>query len=377
MYFCITANYKLKKYILIFYLLILVQLVSAQESVFDRMTFSANGRYGFIIPHHSSLVYLIEDHSKAFDVNLSFCTKGDKLWQQYYRVPELGLGFYHADLGNPIYLGKANAFYGFIRIPIINKNTFHFNYSLAWGMAFLSKSFNVESNIYNIAIGSKANAFVDLGVSLELKVMKSMFLTTGLQFSHYSNGAWKVPNLGFNIPTVNAGLKYYLGDRQLPAVTPYKDLKAAFKRKYEFWFSYAGGIRENSPPNGKEFYVSALCFKAERQYNPRRKFGTGLDIFYDPSIGSRLKNDSTVVNQSFNFRSGIHLSHDVIFNKIAFTMQTGAYFYSKEKQGDRLIYSRFGFRIKVSKNLAATLTLKTHFFKADIIEWGIGYYFEK
>jgi hypothetical protein len=341
------------------------------------MTLSCDGRYGFIIPHHSSLVYLIEDHAKAWDVNVSYFTKGDKLWQQYYRIPELGLGFYHANLGNPEYLGKANALYGFIRIPIVYKNVFHFNYSLGGGIAFLNNPFNVETNIYDIAIGSKANAFIDLGLSLEIKIVKSLLFTTGLQFTHYSNGAWKVPNLGLNIPAASAGLKYYPGNYQQPDKKNYKELKAAFARKYEFWLSYSGGIRENPPPNGRKFYVSAFCFNAEKQFTPRRKFGTGLDIFYDSSIRARLRNDSTALNESYNFRSGIHISHDVIFNKVSFTMQAGAYFYTKETKGDGYIYSRFGFRVKITKHLATILTLKTHFFKADVIEWGLGYYFEK
>lgn len=367
----------MKKYFFFFYLLILAKIINAQENIFNRINLSVNGRYGFIIPHHSSLVYLIEDHSEAWDLKLSFCTKGHKPWQQYYRIPELGVGFYHANLGNPQYLGKSNAFFGFIRIPIIHKKSFHFNYSLAGGIAFLTKSFNVETNIYNIAISSKANAFIDLNFSVELKVVRSIFVTTGLNFTHYSNGAWKVPNLGFNIPAVNAGLKYCLGNYQFPELRPYKKIKAEFDKKYEFWFTYAGGVRENPPPNGKKFYVSAICINAERQFTPRRKYGAGLDMFYDPSLRSRLRTDSTSLNDSYNFRSGIHVSHDVVFNKVAFTMQAGAYFYTKEKKGDGPIYSRFGFRIKVNKHLATTLTLKTHFFKADVIEWGLGYYFEK
>jgi hypothetical protein len=366
-----------KKYTILFSFLSLIQIVNAQDTFINRLVISSNYRYGFVIPHHSSLVYLIEDHSKAWDINVSLCTKGDKLWQQYYRVPDLGLGFYHADLGNPKYLGKANAVYGFIRIPVINKNRFHVNYLMGGGVAFLTKPFNVESNIYNIAVGSKANAFIDLGLSAELKIIKSLFFSTGLQFTHYSNGAWKVPNLGFNIPSAKAGLKYYLKDNPLPEVKPYKELKSEFKRKYEFWFTYTGGIRENPPPNGRKFYVSAICINAERQFTPRRKFGTGLDIFYDPSLGLRLKNDSIEVNESYNYRSGIHVSHDVIFNNVAFTMQAGVYYYTKETKGDGYIYSRFGFRIKVCKHLATILTLKTHFFKADVIEWGLGYYFEK
>ena len=352
-------------------------MINAQESFFSRLRITPDYRYGFIIPHHSFFTYLIEDHVRAWDVTCSFQTKGDKYWQQLYRNPELGIGYYHANLGNPKYLGKTDALFGYVDVPFVLKPNFKFSYKLGLGIAFMSKPFDVESNIYNTAIASRANAFVDIGLSVEQKVISTFYFTTGLKFTHFSNGAWKVPNLGFNIPSVNAGIKYYFKKPESIVKKSKEELKSLFKKKFEFWCVYSIGVRENPPPNGKKYYPSCLTINTEKQFMLRRKFGAGLDIFYDPSIGARHKDDTTNVYKSYNLRSGIHVSHDLVFNKISFTMQVGTYFYTHEKRSDEFLYSRFGLRVKLNKHIAATLTLKTHFFKADIIEWGLGYYFEK
>lgn len=365
-----------KKCCIIFLFVFSARALFSQDSLYKQISVGIKGRYGFIIPHSTSMVYLIQKHVKACDITITYRTKGNKPWQVFYRTPELGLGFYHANLGNSEYLGNVSAVYGFIVIPIKKNNLFNFSYNIGTGIAFLSNHFNTVDNIYNFAIGSQANAFIDFGLSAKFKITDNISLSSGTQYTHYSNGAWRKPNLGFNIPSINLSLFYSFNKVHEPLKPTIEDLKTNFTKKNEYSFSFSKGVRENMPPNGKKYYPSAICLKAERIITLRRKIGTGLDIFYDPSLKPRIESDSIAFKNIYNFRSGIHLSHDLVFNKVSITMQTGIYFFTKAKD-DGLIYSRFGLRAKVWKNITASLTLKTHFFKADVIEWGIGYSFEK
>jgi hypothetical protein len=166
---------------------------------------------------------------------------------------------------------------------------------------------------------------------------------------------------------------YYFNDSLNSKI---KELKSSFKRSNEFSIIISKGVRENPPPNGVKFYTTTMCINAERLYNPKRKFGTGIDVFYDPSLESRIVSDSIVFKPIYNYRSGIHLSYDLMFNRVSLTMQTGVYFFTKAKD-DGIVYSRIGLRAKVWKNITASVTLKTHFAKADVIEWGLGYSFQK
>ncbi|PIV61882.1 MAG: hypothetical protein COS14_03900 [Bacteroidetes bacterium CG02_land_8_20_14_3_00_31_25] len=365
-----------KKLCIIFFFIFNILYLFSQDTIFNKFSIGLNERYGFIIPHRSSLVYIIEDHVKSWDITLSYRTNGNKPWHALYRTPELGIGFYHANLGNPNYLGKVSAIYGYIVIPIKKYKIIDFSYNIGTGVALLSNHFNYIDNIYNIAIGSQANAYIDFGLSAKFKILNNLSVSSGLQYTHYSNGAWRKPNLGFNIPSVNLKLFYSFYKSHEPEKSKVEDLKSNFIKKNEYSVTISKGVRENAPPNGEKFYPTAICLKAERLVTLRRKIGTGLDVFYDPSLKSRIEDDSITFKNIYNFRSGIHLSHDLVFNKVSITMQAGVYFFTKAKD-DGLIYSRFGLRAKIYKNLTTSLTLKTHFVKADVIEWGIGYSFNK
>ncbi|MBI5541124.1 MAG: acyloxyacyl hydrolase [Bacteroidia bacterium] len=366
----------MRKSTIIIFFIFLVCTAFGQEIFTKRISYNINYRYGFIIPHRSSMVYLIEDHVRSWDLSISVKTKGEKPWQVLYRTPDLGIGCYRANLGNSKYLGTATAAFLFIKIPIVKKKNFNLSYSMGEGLAFLSNPFNKEDNIYNVAIGSHANAFIDLGLFSEMQILKNLQIVTGFHFTHYSNGAWRKPNLGFNIPSLKAGLKFTLSNSTEIDKTKIKELKASFVRKNEYSITLSKGVRENPPPNGKKFYTTTVSINAERLFNLKRKFGSGLDVFYDPSLESRIVSDSIVFKPLYNFRSGLHLSYDLMFNRISFTMQAGAYFFTKAYD-DGFVYSRLGLRVKVWKNITASLTLKTHFVKADVIEWGIGYSFYK
>lgn len=349
--------------------------VNAQDSLWNPPSFYLAKRTGFIIPHHSSFVYLIKKHVQSFDLQVLIPANGKKEWQHVYNLPELGFGYYHADLGNPDYMGNVDAGFGTINIYFIRAHRFALSYGFSAGIAILSKPFDPADNYYNYAIGSKANVFIDFRLNVKFRVYKKLLLGGGIQFTHYSNGAWKVPNLGFNIPSVGAGIVFETSQKPRPVVVPIKELRAKLVKKNEYWITYSGGIRENHPPLNRKYYVSCIAVSADRNFTCRQRIGIGLDIYYDSSIPDRLKIDENVNELPYRFRSGVRLSHDLVFNKVSFVMQTGAYFYTKDTDSDGFIYSRFGIRAKLLEHFGLSLTLKTHFFKADLIEFGAGYYF--
>jgi hypothetical protein len=71
-------------------------------------------------------------------------------------------------------------------------------------------------------------------------------------------------------------------------------------------------------------------------------------------------------------RPGIHIGHQLEFSKLTVATQIGYYIYAKDKS-DGPIYSRFALRYKLNSKLLLNLALKTHYAKADFIEWGVGY----
>ena len=359
-------------YKIFFLSIILITLIfdsKSQESrIINNTNIESKLYYGAILKHRSSLGYYIKDHVPALEINYNIHTQGNKIYHQVFRFPTVGFGYYFSDLGNPQVLGNAHVIFSFINIPIIKTNKLSFNYKISYGFSYLTKCFDIENNYYNTAIGSKANVYINLGLNFRIRITKRLVFTNGISIAHFSNGALKVPNLGINVVSYDIGLQYKLNNyfnktnkMQLPV----------FNKRNEYSIIFSNGIKEIQPPAEKKYYVFDFCFNAERIINYKRKLGAGIDIFYDNSIYQQFKNDSINATYKDILRFGFHLSNDLVFNKISMTIQQGVYFYQKYLK-DGYFYSRYGLKYSVSNRIFVCFTLKTHLFKADFMELGIG-----
>lgn len=366
-----------KKIIILISLLFFCEIIRSQSNnkFFDDINLEFNYHTGFLYAHHSSIAYLTQNYINGYDIKIGKSTNGEHLWEQLYRYPEIGIGFYNSNLGNSETFGNVNAIYSYINVPIVKNQKISFNYNFAIGIAYLPRCFNVINNYNNIAIGSKFNAYLSFDFDFKLKLINRLYLINGLGITHFSNGAIKKPNLGLNLLTYQAGLKYFLNYNRKELI---HKKKPEIVHKNEYSIILSGGIKQISPPGGKMYSVSSISFNAYRILNLKHKVGIGLDVFYDSSIDMTLKmNNNGTLKDNKNkyidlYSPGIHLSHDLVFNKVSFTTQLGYYLYSKL---DRDFYSRLGFNYKFSEKFLSNLTLKTHWGKADFIEFGIGYYF--
>ncbi len=325
--------------------------------------------YGFIWPHHESIRYLQKAHIPAFDLRISK-TMVNSGWAQLYRFPELGVGYYHNNMQWPDVLGKVNAGYGFIRVPVIRKPAIQINYSFAFGLAFISDYFDIEENYFNIAIGSFTNVYLNFGFDIRKKIRDNLLLFAGADLSHVSNGAIKKPNLGLNLPAIHVGLTY-LPDPVSPS--QYRlNSHAGQGKTFDVLVTGSVGWKEEYPPGGDLFYTSSAWIDAGYTITKRKRLGIGVDFFYDGSISQRMerKNTGTEIKRH-NRRQGAHLSYDLIFGKVFFTIQAGYYFLVKWNDNTSM-YNRFGLRYH-HNDLIFNVSLKTHLGRADFIEWGIGY----
>lgn len=325
--------------------------------------------YGFIWPHHESIRYLQRGHIPAFDLRVSR-TIVDKEWGQLYRFPDVGFGYYHANLKWKEVLGNVDAAYGFIKVPVLRKPRFRINYSFAFGAAFMSEHFSIDDNYINIAIGSGTNVYVNLGLETQWALRDNLVFLLGADLSHYSNGAIKKPNLGFNVPSINVGIKYAVNQVQkLP--DPIKR-PTAYQKVFDVQAISSFGLKEIHPAANDNYFISSLWVDAGMMITRRKRMGLGLDVFYDASILDRMRDEGVEkVGKLNNIRQGAHVSYDLIFGKVYFTMQVG-YYFLVDWNDDGDLYSRFGLRYRHGK-MIYNLSLKTHMGRADYIEWGVGY----
>jgi hypothetical protein len=344
--------------------------VSFSQKNEGHLSIDGKVHYGFIMQHRESIGYIIKDHIPAFEINISKQTNGKNYWEQLFRYPEIGIGYSYADLGDPDIMGCSNSVYGFMNSSIIKRQNWSFNYQIASGLSYLNKIFDTKENYYNTAIGSHFNIYFNTGFNIKARLSKKLELINTIGLTHYSNGSSNKPNLGFNIVSYNLGLKYNLYDDDIDYI---KNEVKELSKKNEYTIFYAAGVKEYSLFSDKKEFASSISIDYNRIINHKRKIGIGTDIFYSKAIIKLLEaKDGNTHKQSDAIQNGVHFSFSTIVGKLTTTIQLGVYTHSTYKE-DGYVYNRFGFQYKLTENIFANISLKTHIAVADFIEFGVGY----
>jgi len=373
MYYFDIFTKMIKRQIVLATILVLAIPLFPQSTDKD-FAIQAKAHYGFIIPHRSGMKNLIKGHVPGFEINYDHPTFGEKAWQQVYNYPHWGLSFYYTNLANPEELGIATGIYPYLSFPVILKKRFEFDFRMGWGVGYLSKTFDRLENHKNTVIGSRINAIIGLQIEAKWKISQHLTYATGIAFTHFSNGAYKVPNLGFNVPSLNTGISYSIGESDKTLI---KDSMPPVKKQFEATFVVAGGLKEIYPAQGKKYGACVITADLARVLSRKSKMGAGLDLYYNPSLLERLSSDTSEVENKLSIlQPGINIAYQIKFTKVSLVLSMGYYLHTKFKK-DGYIYDRIGMRYRINDRLLASLMLKTHFFRADFIEFGIGYKINK
>lgn len=341
--------------------------------IFKNTCFNTKVHYGFIVPHHESIAYLLERHVPGFSIEISRPTIGKHIWEQLYRYPGTGIGYFFCDLGNPKVLGQAHALYGFMNIPVVKvgDNFSLLNYQISFGISYLTKKFDVYENHLNTAVGANLNVYFRLGFDIKIPVSKKLELTSEVGFSHCSNGRWKTPNYGLNVVSGSLGMNYFINNINKEKV---KLELPEIDRKNNYSIIYSAGFKVYDNIYNNYYFISSLTADYERNLNLKRRIGFGVDIFYDKSISEALAVDGELNKDLANLiKIGLHGSHTLIYNRLLATINIGRYLYSKYTDLSQF-YSRLALRYKLTGHFLFNVSLKAHSAKADFVEWGVGYY---
>ncbi len=328
--------------------------------------------YGFIMPHHKSIEYFVEKHIQTLDIKLNYTSYGKKYWNQLFRYPQYGVGFYRANLGNNDVYGFVNALYSYVKVPVLgNPENANLSYQIGFGASYLTEHFDIENNPQNLAIGSNLNIYVDFSLHSNIPLSKKLFLTNNIRFTHSSNGKIKSPNKGLNVVSGSLGLLYQFNNPPEKIVIELPEIE----NKNEYSVIYAGGIKTKSRYETGYYYASSLMFDYYHNYSLKRRWGVGTDLFYDETKReySDKNNSSNMINTDL-YQVGLHIGHEMVMGHLALIINVGGYIYAPVEE-EAPFYSRIGLRYRFADQYIANLTLKSHWAIASFIEWGVGYSF--
>lgn len=227
-----------------------------------------------------------------------------------------GIGIGYNTFNNTKEVGNPLAVYVFqtSRIASITKNL-SFDYEWNFGASFGWKKYDAEKNPFNTIVGSKANAYINLGFLFNWQMTNEIALRAGIGLSHYSNGNTRYPNFGVNTLDGRIGVIWCPQDEtkselknNRPAVTPRYGFKpyisydliiyGATKKKGITWQDGTGMV---IPGN---FAVTGLNFNPMYNFNKYFRAGLSLDAQYDESanITDHIANTNTPTDDVKFFR---------------------------------------------------------------------------
>ena len=252
-------------------------------------------RPGYIVSTHS---FLQGDNAqqKKIDQSLSFHFKYAFRFSKESNLGRLfphtyqGIGIsYHtffspAELGNPV---SVYAFQG-SRIAQLSPRL-SFDYEWNFGASFGWKKYHPGTNAYNYVVGSKINAYINLGFLLNWQLAAGWQLTAGIDLSHFSNGNTQYPNAGVNTVGGRIGLVHTFG-ANAGTVMSGRRTTQRIKPHISYDIVLYGASKRKGVIKPDEAYLApgsfgVLGFNFNPMYNFHQYFraGASLDVQYDES----------------------------------------------------------------------------------------------
>lgn len=334
--------------------------------------------YGFVSPHHDFLAYFIDEHVKGYELKIGLHTSGKELWEQKHNYPNIGIGFYHSGLGNPIVFGKINALYYFAERFYLNQNCrFNIGSRLSIGPAYVTKKHDFTEDNYDMAIGSNINIYFNISIEGICNITPKISAKTGIGLTHTSNGNYHQPNTGLNLITAFAGLQYSFNAPKVRVTENYYS-NISEPPSNQWIITGGAGIKQVSLEYEKYYTPVFLTAEYERRLSYSFWLGGALSYYHDNSITkeSELFGDSSAITKT-NFRVSAHLSAEISMGKLSFVLQPGIYLINPY-HNTKFMNNQIGCRYALSSRILASVMIKAHWIAiADFLEWGFCYRWHK
>ena len=252
-------------------------------------------RPGYVVPTNSflegdNLQQKIIKQSLSLHLKYAFQFSKDSNLGRMYPHAYQGIGVSYNTFYCPAELGNPVTVYAFQGAPIVRLSSrLSFDYEWNFGASFGWKKYDEQYNPQNEVIGSKINAYINLGFLLNWQFHPQWKLAAGVDFTHFSNGNTHYPNGGLNIIGGRVGIVRTFGDTDNTSegIVP-KRLFIKPHVSYDLVLYGAtrkrGFVKDNVPslvPGS--FGIAGLNFAPMYNFNNYFRAGLSMDAQYDES----------------------------------------------------------------------------------------------
>ncbi|PZX20362.1 lipid A 3-O-deacylase PagL [Breznakibacter xylanolyticus] len=342
----------------------------------DSTRIQVTGRYhyGIVVPHHTSMTYLINDYSRGMEINITRKRYRQNLWETYLNKPETGIGLWVSSFGNANIYGNGFAVYPFINFRMFDAGRFSAKYRVALGLGYATKPFDVETNSYNTVFGSHLNAYVGLGALLNYRISKQLIINTTFSLNHLSNGSSKKPNNGINTATISLGTTWIPNASPEPVIA---QQRAPLDNSREWIITGSIGRNQAAAYNPQRYWSGSLTINHVWFRKKTVAYTGGLDLIHfggAPYANLKFQNmdENARYTMADNLYVGALAGAQALLGTTTLYVNTGVYLY-KSTPPRQPVYARLGIRQQITPHLLGHFGIKANFFAAEFIEFGLGY----
>jgi len=327
-----------------------------------------NAMPGFLVAHREDSKNL-EAHVMGYELQWSRRNIVERPWGREYDHAEIGLNLLYMDLGNPDLTGKVFCIGPNFETRVLGNERNALQFRAGSGVAYLTQKFDVYTNRRNQAIGSNLNALMQLRLNwLHSFGNSGLESNIGIGITHFSNGSFRVPNLGVNMPTLWLGVNRRYHSKHIRA-------DASDTIRVPDWTVYAAyAFKERSLANTTTFKIINLGVERIFYNKLTRQWRVGADLFFDKThaFGKDPERELKGLKPQEMTELAVFGGHQWLIYKVHFFFDLGVYLY-KPSTEKLFVYERLGFKYQIMDHWYFRSTLKAHLGIADFLDWGIGY----
>jgi hypothetical protein len=325
-------------------------------------------KLGFLLAHRGVMGHVPESHAFGNELSLGITANGSKRWHEVFNFPRMGLTLYNSTVGNNEILGTCHGLFSFIEFPFEKSKRFEFSGKIGCGLSYNTNVYDVDLNPKNVALSTHINTLVSFGLQSRFFFGKN-HLVAGIDMTHASNGATRVPNLGINLPYIKLGFGRKFGNEVKAEQVP--DFLA---KKWQIGLMGIFSVKQVFPTGGRTYPIYAMSALAYKKTGLKSGIEFAVDFIYKTSIRDYKRDLYPVKSDASIAQAGVYVGYVLPLDRMRFVTGMGFYVVDKYNPEDAF-YHRVGMRYQASRNLLINLTLKSHWAKADYVEYGIAYVF--
>ena len=349
----------------------------SQDEKSTPFSIEADFYHGTILEHNPDIAHLITEHPKGVILSFNKKTYGFREAERRYGYPDWGVTFVYQDFQNPI-LGENYSLYGHFNWFFLKR---HLVFRIGQGIGYNTNPYDPETNFLNNAFGSHLLSSTFLKANfIKENIWEGFGVHAGFSIIHYSNANFRAPNNSTNTFAFNAGVSYLFDHDNIPEYVDGENdpPSKVYAERFKLNLVYRFGWNESDVVGSGQFPFKTYSVFVDKRIGYKSTLQFGADYFDSKFLEEFIKYraiafpEDNLTGEEDYIRIGVFIGHDLRFHRTAFVAQLG-YYVKWDFEFENRVYNRLGVkRYFWEDRIFAVITVKSHWAKAEGVEFGIG-----